>query len=47
MKKFIYTLVFACAIAMSFTACTEEEVTPTVDTENGGGQGLDPKGPGL
>lgn len=47
MKKFIYTLLFAFVIAMSFTACTEEEVNPTTDMENGGGTGSDPKGPGL
>ena len=47
MKKFIYILLFAFTIAMSFTACTEEEVTPSTELENGGGTGSDPKGPGL
>lgn len=47
MKKLIYILLFTVTVAMSFTACTEEEVTPTTDMENGGGQGSDPKGPGL
>ncbi len=41
MKKAIYILLFAFAAAMSFTACTEEEVTPT--ELNGGGTGSDPK----
>ena len=34
MKKVIYTLLFAFASALTFTACTEEEVAPS--TENGG-----------
>jgi hypothetical protein len=35
MKKVIFTLLFAFATALSFTACTEEEIAP--NTENGGG----------
>lgn len=34
MKKILYTLLIAFASALSFTACTEEEVAP--NTENGG-----------
>lgn len=39
MKKFIYILLFAFISAASFTACTEEEVTPTTELDNGGGTG--------
>jgi hypothetical protein len=34
MKKIIFTILVVFASAMSFTACTEEEVAP--NTENGG-----------
>lgn len=34
MKRIIFTLVLALASAMSFTACTEEEIAP--NAENGG-----------
>ena len=34
MKKIIFTLLVAVASAMTFSACTEEEVVP--NTENGG-----------
>ncbi|MEX1240728.1 MAG: hypothetical protein WEB30_13465 [Cyclobacteriaceae bacterium] len=34
MKKVIFTLLVAFASALSFTACTEEEVAPS--TGNGG-----------
>ena len=37
MKKFIYILLFTVVCAASFTACTEEEVKPTSELENGGG----------
>lgn len=42
MKKIIYILLFAFVSAMSFTACTEEEVVPSTEL-NGGGAGVDPK----
>lgn len=42
MKKIIYILLFAFATSMSFTACTEEEVTPSTEL-NGGGSEVDPK----
>jgi len=37
MKKVIYTLLFATVCALSFTACSEEEVKPSTELENGGG----------
>lgn len=40
MKKLIYILMFALVIAMTFTACTEEEVAPKSELENGGGNGI-------
>jgi len=42
MKKLIYILLFAFVTAVSFTACTEEEVTPSTEL-NGGGNPSDPK----
>jgi len=42
MKKVIYILLFAFATAMTVTACTEEEVTPSTEL-NGGGDASDPK----
>jgi len=42
MKKIIYILLFAFTAAISITACTEEEVTPSTEL-NGGGAGIDPK----
>jgi len=36
MKKVIYTLLFVTACFLSFTACTEEEVKPSTELENGG-----------
>jgi hypothetical protein len=42
MKKLLYILSIAFASSFLFTACTEEEVTPSTEF-NGGGQGLDPK----
>lgn len=40
MKKIIYALLIAISSALTFTACTEEEVAPS--TENGGTLELDP-----
>ncbi len=37
MKKFIYTLLVAFVCALSFTACTEEEVSPSTELNGGGG----------
>jgi hypothetical protein len=41
MKKFIYILLFAFVCAGSFTSCTEEEVKPTSELENGGAGAMD------
>lgn len=41
MKKILYLLAFLTVIAFSFTACTEEEVSPSIEA-NGGGGGSDP-----
>ena len=43
MKKFIYIALFAFVSAMTFTACTEEEVAPVAEVENGGA-GVTPDG---
>ncbi|MBL7841655.1 MAG: hypothetical protein JNJ75_16040 [Cyclobacteriaceae bacterium] len=46
MKKLLYITLFALVCAGSFTACTEEEVTPTTELDNGGGGGsVDPLKP--
>jgi uncharacterized lipoprotein YehR (DUF1307 family) len=37
MKKLIYSLLVATLISLSFSACTEEEVTPQTDLNGGGG----------
>jgi hypothetical protein len=37
MKKLIYILLLVSVCAVSFTSCTEEEVTPSTELENGGG----------
>lgn len=42
MKKFMYILVLAFVTSVSFTGCSEEEVTPKSELENGGGTGSDP-----
>ena len=45
MKKILYIVLFAFAIATSFTACTEESVAPkTSEGGAGGPTGPDPKG---
>lgn len=43
MKKIIYTLLFAFAASVTFTACTEEEVTPNTELNGGGVGDKDPK----
>ena len=46
MKKLLYIVLFALVCAGSFTACTEEEVTPSTELDNGGGHGsIDPLKP--
>lgn len=42
MKKLIYILMFALVTAVSFTSCTEEEVAPSTELENGLGEASDP-----
>jgi len=44
MKKFIYILLFAFVSALSFSACTEEAVTPSneLGMGDGGGGSIDP-----
>lgn len=43
MKKIIYVIALAFICAASFTSCTEEEVAPKTELENGGGgQSNDP-----
>jgi hypothetical protein len=37
MKKFIYILLLSAFSSIAFTSCTEEEVTPSSELENGGG----------
>jgi hypothetical protein len=42
MKKLFYIIMFALTSAASFTACTEEEVTPNgTEIPNGGGNVID------
>lgn len=43
MKKLFYTLMLAFVLTLSFTSCTEEEIAPKPELENGGGSGsIDP-----
>lgn len=37
MKKLFYVIAFAFAASLAFTACSEEEVNPIVESGNGGG----------
>ncbi len=37
MKKIIYTILFGAFVTLSVSSCTEEEVRPTNELENGGG----------
>jgi hypothetical protein len=40
MKKMIYAVLVAAVLSFTFTACTEEEVSPSgVELSNGGGNG--------
>lgn len=36
MKKIVFALLIAVSSALMFTACTEEEISPS-NTDNGGG----------
>jgi hypothetical protein len=42
MKKLFYILFAAATIMMTVTSCTEEEVQPKTEADNGGGAGADP-----
>ena len=44
MKKFIYILLFSSVCAVSFSSCTEEEVAPSTELDNGGVAGSADKG---
>lgn len=37
MKKIFYLLALSLITSLSITACTEEEVKPSTELENGGG----------
>jgi hypothetical protein len=39
MKRIIYVILFAAFSSLTITACTEDEVVPTQNTDNGGGNG--------
>jgi hypothetical protein len=43
MKKIIYILLFSFVSTITFTACTEEEVTPNTELNGGGAADKDPK----
>lgn len=40
MKKVIYTLLFVASCMLTFNACSEEEVKPSTELENGGGNAI-------
>ncbi len=44
MKKFVCILLLVFVSAASFTACTEEEVAPSNELENGGANNTPDKG---
>lgn len=41
MKKIFYIIIFTFAAASTFTACTEEQVAPSTELDNGGTTGSD------
>ena len=43
MKKLIYIILFAFVTAMSVSACTEEEITPTTELNGGGNHSYENK----
>jgi hypothetical protein len=43
MKKLFYALMIVIGASLTITACTEEEVAPTSEMDNGGGGAVDPK----
>ena len=44
MKKILYVLLIAFSTSVALVSCTEEEVVPTTQGDNGGGGASDPKG---
>ncbi len=42
MKKLFYVLMVSAFSAVTFSSCTEEEVKPQTEQENGGAQTNDP-----
>lgn len=40
MKKLFAIILFAFFSAIAFTSCTDEEVKPQVESNNGGGSGV-------
>ena len=44
MKKFIYILLVVLVSTVAFTSCTEEEVAPSSELENGQGNASADKG---
>lgn len=44
MKKIIYILLISAFSSVVFSACTEEEVKPNSELDNGGGLGSADKG---
>jgi len=43
MKKLLYILLVSFSISAFMTSCTEEEVAPQEQLDNGGGHVIDPK----
>lgn len=41
MKKLLYIFLLAFVCALTITACTEEEVKPNSELDNGGGAGAE------
>jgi hypothetical protein len=39
MKKVIYTILIAVVASLSFSSCTEENIEPKTELDNGGGAG--------
>jgi hypothetical protein len=44
MKKLFYIILLTVISGLSITACTEENVEPSIDTASTGGGTTDPKG---
>ena len=44
MKKLLYIFLLALTSSLAISSCTEEEVVPATELDNGGGGGMDPKG---